>query len=175
MADEFTLTLSPRDYTKLLNVLSQLSKVEVDAVVKRGLREGLNVVIKQGKANLKSSGLRLNNIYSGKMGRKRNGKHLKNAFRVYIKTYSKSSPSGYAGFNTDSGWYAHMLDRGTKNRTTSKAYMLNGKVIPKGTDRGRIVGNKFWTRAVESKSKQAQEELFDSVRKSINMILNRNS
>lgn len=176
-SDEFTLTLSPRDYSKLLTVLSQLSKIEVDAVVKQGLREGLRVIINQGKANLQSSSINLNNVYPGKMGVKRGGKHLIKSFHTYIKTHANSSPTGYAGFAKNKGGaFAHMIDRGTKDRKTKKPYRtITGKTWPAGIKRGKVTGNKFWTRAIESKSKEAQLELFDSVRKSINRILNRNT
>lgn len=175
-SDNFTLTLSPRDYSKLLIVLSQLSKIEVDAVVKRGLREGLKIIVDQGKSNLRSSGTHLNNTYTGKMAIKRSGQHLVKSFNTYIKTHRGSSPTGYAGFSTKKGGgFAHVIDLGTKDRKTSGPYISRGRRYKPGIKRGKVEGNKFWTRAIESKSRQAQEELFDSVRKSINMILNRNS
>lgn len=157
MAD-FSATVDPKDYMRIMNMLSDLSKFERDAVIAKGIQEGLKIVVQEGKQNLKSSGIKLNNVYTGKRAGKKT--HLINTFRVLTK---KGELKGYGGFIRPAGSAAHLIDRGTAVRYTKS-----------GARRGQVHGNYFWTKAVEGKSGKAMQELYDSIEKSIKMIQNRN-
>lgn len=146
---DFTATLDPRDYTKIMNTLSDLSKLEREAVIQKAISEGLNVIVKQGKANLAASNTKV-----------RTG-NLKSSFKKLTK---KSQLKGYAGFSRPKGAHAHLIDRGTKVRHTKS-----------GTNRGAVTGNYFWTKAVQMKKDEAQRELMDSVAKTIENIIKRNN
>ena len=158
-ASDFSMTLSPEDYAKVMYTLSALSKLEQDAVITKGLQEGIEIIIRQGNKNLMSSGIKLNNTYTGKRANKTT--HLVKSFKKIIK---KKDLKGWGGFSRPAGSAAHLIDRGTDMRTTRK-----------GANRGKVTGNLFWTKAVDAKSYEAQMELMDSVQKSINNIMIRNS
>ena len=148
MAD-FTATIDRQDYIKIMNALSDLSSLEREAVIAKGIQEGLKIVVQEGKSNLASSGIK---VRSG---------NLSGSFKILTK---KRDLKGYAGFSRPKGAAAHLLDRGTKMRSTKK-----------GANRGMVTGNYFWTKAVEGKSGRAQQELMESVQKSIENIIRRNS
>lgn len=142
------MTADPQDYRRVMNTLSDLSRIERDAVIAKGIQEGLKIVVQEGKQNLAQSGTKV-----------RTG-NLKGSFKVLTK---KSDLKGYAGFSRPKGSHAHLIDRGTAVRYTKS-----------GAKRGQVHGNYFWTKAVERKSGKAQQEMYDSIEKSINTILNRN-
>ena len=142
------MTADPQDYRRVMNTLSDLSRIERDAVIAKGIQEGLKIVVQEGKQNLAHSGTKV-----------RTG-NLKGSFKVLTK---KSDLKGYAGFSRPKGSHAHLIDRGTAVRYTKS-----------GAKRGQVHGNYFWTKAVEGKSGKAQQEMYDSIEKSINTILNRN-
>lgn len=146
--DNFTTTLDPKDYAKLMNALSDLSSLEREAIIAKGIQEGLKMVVQQGKQNLASSGIKV---------RKGN---LSHSFKVLTR---KKDLKGYAGFSRPKGAAAHLLDKGTKKRYTKT-----------GANRGTIQPSWFWTNAVKDKSGKAQQELMESVRKSIENIMKRN-
>lgn len=145
---DFTATVDKRDYTKIMNALSDLSKIEREAAIVKGIQEGLAVIVKQGKANLAASGTKV-----------RTG-NLSGSFKKLTK---KSQLKGYAGFSRPKGSAAHLIDRGTKVRHTKS-----------GANRGSVTGNLFWTRAVNETKDKAQQELMESIRKTIENIINRN-
>lgn len=148
MASDFTATVDQRDYIKIMNALSKMSKLERDAAIQKGIQEGLEVIVKQGKANLAASGTKV-----------RTG-NLKGSFKKITK---KSQLKGYAGFSRPKGSAAHLIDRGTKVRQTKN-----------GANRGKVTGNYFWTKAVQESKDKAQQELMDSIKKTIENIINRN-
>lgn len=145
---DFTATVDKRDYTKIMNALSDLSKIEREAAIAKGIQEGLAVIVNQGKANLAASGTKV-----------RTG-NLSGSFKKLTK---KSQLKGYAGFSRPKGAAAHLIDRGTKVRHTKT-----------GANRGSVTGNLFWTKAVNETKDKAQQELMESVQKTIENIINRN-
>lgn len=145
---DFTATVDKRDYTKIMNALSDLSKIEREAAIAKGIQEGLAVIVNQGKANLAASGTKV-----------RTG-NLSGSFKKLTK---KSQLKGYGGFSRPKGAAAHLIDRGTKVRHTKT-----------GANRGSVTGNLFWTKAVNETKDKAQQELMESIQKTIENIINRN-
>lgn len=133
--------------------------MERESTIAKGIDEGLDPIMKQGKANLLQSGIKLNNVYGGKRAGKTT--HLINSF---TKRINKKQMKGYVGFKRPDGNAAHILDRGTKERYTKR-----------NISRGKITGNLFWTSAVEQYKNTATNELMDSVEKTINKIIDRNN
>ena len=148
MAD-FSATLDTKDYIKIMNTLTGLSKLEREAIIAKGIQEGLSFIVKEGKSNLASSNVKV---------RKGN---LSKSFTTATK---KQRLKGYAGFKRPQGAAAHLIDRGTRVRSTKK-----------GANRGQVKGNLFWTTAVEHQSQKAQETLMESIEKTIKKIINRNN
>ena len=147
--NDFTATIDKRDYTKIMNTLSGLSQLQREAAIAKAISEALDMIVRQGKANLAASDVKV-----------RTG-NLKGSFKKLTK---KSQLKGYAGFSRPKGAAAHLIDRGTKMRVTKS-----------GANRGRVIGNYFWTRAVEETKEKAQRELMDSIQKTIETIINRNN
>ena len=146
---DFTSTLDSRDYIKVMNALSDLSKIEKEAVVAKAISEGLSLIVQEGKKNLQQSSTKV-----------RTG-NLSHSFKTLT---SKKELKGYGGFRRPQGAHAHLIDRGTVVRKNRK-----------GQNRGKVTGNLFWTKAVQMVGPRAQSELMESVRKSIENIMKRNS
>lgn len=125
--------------------MNKLSQIEKDGIIAKGIREGLNEILKQGKNNLAS----------------RNGVHTGNLKKSFKITLNRKDAKGYSGFKRPEGSIAHIVDRGTVVRTTKLGY-----------NRGKIIGSKFWTDAVEDKSGTALQELKESIEQSISRIVN---
>lgn len=147
MAD-FSATVDNHDYVKIMQLLSDLSRLEREAIIAKGIQEGLRIVVQEGKTNLAASGTKV-----------RTG-NLAGSFKVLTR---KKDLKGYAGFSRPKGAAAHLIDRGTVVRSNKK-----------GANRGHITPTYFWTKAVEGKSGKAQQELMDSVIKSVENIMRRN-
>ena len=145
---DFSATVDSHDYVKIMNLLSDLSYLEKEAIIAKGIQEGLKIIVEQGKQNLSNSGTKV---------RKGN---LKSSFKVLLK---KKDLKGYGAFKRPQGNIAHIIDRGTQKRSTKK-----------GANRGMVKGNYFWTNAVKDKKEKAQQELMDSVIKSVENIMKRN-
>ena len=148
-----TIALDEGDYAAVQNALSQLSAIEQNAVVKKGLQEGLSIFVKQGKQNLRAT------LSSKPVNVRMRKGNLMKSFRTNL---NKRQSKGYAGFN-HLGRHAHLVDSGTKNRWTKS-----------GAYRGSVDGSKFWKTAFEQKKNEAAKELVDSIIESINKIIKYN-
>lgn len=126
--------------------MKDLSKIESDAIIAKGLREGVSVIVQEGKRNLSA----------------RNNQVRGNLTKSMGVSVNKKAAKGYGGFKRPEGSHAHLVDRGTVARYNSK-----------GAFRGQMKGSLFWTDAFNAKSTEAANELMDSVEKSINRIINK--
>ena len=156
MAGEMTITLDEGDYARIQEKLSKLSQLEKDAAVQKGLREGVNVIVKKGRTNLKN---RLSN--NPVNARKRTGKLIRSMGISTIKKKMK----GYGGFRRPEGAVAHLVDRGTQKRWTKKG-AYRGSVSKKAP----YTGNRFWTDAFNEKKNEAMHELMEIIEKSIKKL-----
>ena len=158
---DFTATLDPKDYSRMMTALSDLSKFERENIIIYGLKEGLTPIAKLGRMNYTAAGLRI-----------RKGKLYKSIGVTIIKKDLK----GYAGFKRPDGAAGHLLDRGTAIRRTYKAYTDRlGRRYPAGMNRGRVRASMYWTRAVDAERNKATNTLMESVEKTIENIIRRNS
>lgn len=156
MAGELTLTLSGEDYNDLQKKLSKLSALEQDAVVKKGLQEGVKVIAVEGRLMLKKTmSTEPSRVFMRKrMAEKRGGSLEKSIGTRVVNKKGKA----YAGFGKH-GRHAHLVDTGTVQRFTKKGY-----------NRGKVVGSRFWRTSFEAKRKLAMQELMDSIITSIKKI-----
>lgn len=155
-----TMIVDQDDWRKLQNVLNGLSTLEQDAVIQKGLQEGLRIISQQGKANLRT---RMSTdpwrvTMRKRMAAKRGGDLLSSVGTRVLKKKGK----GYTGFGK-TGRHAHLVDRGTVKRYTKS-----------GGYRGSVKGSMFWTDAFNSQKDRAANELMDSIRLSINKLIARN-
>ncbi len=156
MAGELTITLNEADYAYVQSQLTKLTKLEQNAVVQKGLQEGLNIIAKEGRKTLKNTLSKdpWNTHMREYMARKRGGSLLNSIGTKTIKKKLK----GYSGFKKY-GKHAHLVDSGTVNRWTTK-----------GAFRGKVAGSRFWRTAFANKKEKAVQELMESIRKSIQKI-----
>ena len=146
--------------------LKAMSELERAAVVHKGLQEGVKVFIRAGKSSFQQTKSRNphNVAMAKKMAVKRGG-GLAKSFSTFSR---KKRTSAYAGFKRSTGGgIAHMVDRGTGERYTSKGFYRGS--VSKGSPN---TGSRFWTNAVQRNGNKAVQELMDSVNKSIRAILN---
>ncbi len=146
--------------------LSEMSELEKQAIVNKGLQEGVKIFIKAGKSAFQQTKSRVphNVAMARKMAVKRGG-GLAKSFSTFSK---KKRQSAYAGFKRSTGGgIAHMVDRGTGERYTSAGFYRGS--VSKGNPN---TGSRFWTNAVQNNGTRAVNELMDSVNKSIKAILN---
>lgn len=156
---DFSISLNDGDYNRLQRAMDGLSKIEKNAIVQRGLQEGVKVFIRQGKSNLRAT---LSN--EPQNVRMRTG-NLMSSFTTKTK---KRLSKAYAGFNKK-GHHAHLVDSGTVKRWTK-----NGAYRGSVSKNSPQHGSNFWHSAVEQKKQAAMNELMDSIEKSIDQIITRN-
>jgi hypothetical protein len=85
--------------------------------------------------------------------------NLLKSFRNKLKS---NKLGAIAGFN-ELGHHAHLVDRGTQERHTSKGY-----------NRGKIEGNEFWDDAINNNESAAMDKLFNGISNGITKLILRN-
>jgi hypothetical protein len=142
------LQISIIDLERVYRSIENLNSFQKDKAVQTGLKFAGALFIRKGRANLKE---RMKNR-SGVTG------NLLRSFRNKLK---RQKLGVLAGFNSK-GSHAHLVDRGTQERTTKKGY-----------NRGKVEGNRFWTDSIESNKNEAIENIFTGIERAITRILNR--
>lgn len=153
MRGDLTITLDERDLRELNRRLAGLSKTEQRKAIGNALKKGIAAIQRQGKANLAAT-----DLHTGKKG------NLKRSFAIKLDRRRSIS---YAGFKRPKGAVAHLVDRGTKARYTSRGY-YRGTVQKKGPNTGSM----FWTRAVENKGTEAVNTLMNTIYDEVSRIMN---
>lgn len=156
MAGELTMTLDEATYRHVQEQLSKMSELEKNAAVQKGLQEGIDVIVKQGKRNLK------NRLSKDPVNvAKRRGNLLRSMGYRTLKKRMKA----YGGFRRPGGAAAHLVDRGTEKRWTKKGAYRGS--VSKGSPN---TGNRFWTDAFDAKKNEAMRELVDSIRATLQKL-----
>lgn len=137
------------DRENIQYLVDNLEDFEKDKAIKSGLRSAVNVFRVKGRANLRS---RL--LYHGKQTN-----HLMNSFTNRVK---RNKLGALAGFDRPGGNHAHLVDAGTKVRTTKG-----------GANRGIMPANRFWSDAKVSEENRAMSALYQGVQKAVQRINNR--
>lgn len=131
-------------YDDLRTVFKNLEDVIDSEEIKQGTRAAAKYLMSRGKSRLKS---RL----------KSKSSNLAHSFTYKMK---KKNGGVLVGFKRPQGSAAHLVDKGTKRRTTSS-----------GANRGRIKANNFWTDTRTNDTDTAMQIMMDAVQSSINKIL----
>lgn len=137
------------DRENIQYLVDNLEDFEKDKAIKSGLRSAVNVFRVKGRANLRS---RL--LYHGKQTN-----HLMNSFTNRVK---RNKLGALAGFDRPGGNHAHLVDGGTKVRTTKS-----------GANRGIMPANRFWSDAKVSEEGRAMSALYQGVQRAVQRINNR--
>lgn len=134
------------NYQRVLKAIENLKDFEKDKVVKKGLSDSTKIFIGAGKSNLSS---RLKNK-GGKTG------NLIKSFRTKLKRNKLGALAGFSG----KGAHSHLIDSGTDIRTTKKGY-----------NRGKVIGNRFWTDAITNNQSKAIDRLYTSIDRAIEKLI----
>lgn len=154
--DSLSLYFDPKSLATVYAQLSQLSEIESDAVVKKGLSDGAGVIRRETNKNMRHLvKKRKGNLYAS-LTKKKVGKLKKGDIRYQI------------GFKRPQGAAAHLVDKGTRERYTSGK---NGK--PR-MPRGKVAPRLFHTMSVERKGDEALNMVAESIKISIDRIMSRN-
>lgn len=156
MADKLSIYFDPKSLATVYAQLNQLSEIQRDAVVQKGLSDGAGIIRRETNKNMhRLVKKRKGNLYSS-LTKKKVGKVKKGDVRYQI------------GFKRPQGAAAHLIDKGTMERYTSGK---NGKPIMK---RGKVTPRLFHTMSVERKGDEALNRVAESIQISIDRIMNRN-
>lgn len=154
---ELTITLDEKDYQRMQNILSGLDEVDQAKAIQSSLKEGMKILIAQGKTNLASR----NKVVSG---------NLKKSFSISV---NRKKAFSLGGFKRSSGKkeigggnHSYLVDKGTKNRYTKKGYYRGS--VSKGRPN---TGSEFWTDAVQTQGDAALNRLMDAIYESVDKIM----
>lgn len=142
------------DLNRVLHAVDDLSNIDKDRSVKSGLNAAGNVFRTGGLRNLNS---RLGDSTS--RTKKRAPGNLKESLTRRVK---KSRPGVLIGFYRPLGNHAHLVDSGTKKRSTTK-----------GKNSGIMPANHFWTDAAVSEEAKAMQALYTGVERAVQRINDR--
>lgn len=157
---ELTMQLDQSDYLSVMGALSEMTQLEREAAVAKGLQEGAKIIAKAGKSMLKATLSR-----EPQNVRMRTGNLYKS---IGVKTRKKDMKA-YAGFRKG-GNHAHLVSDGTDKRYTKRGFYRGS--VSKGMPN---TGSRFWRKAFESTKDNAAKEVVDSIKETLNNILARNS
>lgn len=152
MADKLSLYFDPTSLAAVYAQLAQLSDIQRDAVVQKGLSDGAGIIRRETSKNMRHLvKKRKGNLYAS-LTKKKVGKLKKGDVRYQI------------GFKRPQGAAAHLIDKGTKKRYTIKTHEPRGKVEPR----------LFHTMSIERKGGEALNRVAESIKLSIDRIMSRN-
>lgn len=153
---DLTIELDKVSYQKFINIVNQLEKTDQGKAVRGALRQGIQVILDAGKANLQS----------------RNGTKTGNLKKSFTKSVSTRKAAAYAGFKRSAPGkrvhganHSYLVDRGTAKRYTRKGY-YRGSVSKSAPNRGSM----FWTDAVESNGPAAMSRLMQAIYDTVDKI-----
>lgn len=147
---DLTIDLDKASYQKFMNIVGQLERADQGRAISNALRQGIQVIISTGKANLAQR----NKVKTG---------NLKKSF---TRKVSSKKQAAYGGFRRSSPGkriqganHSYLVDRGTSARWTKKGYY-----------RGRATGTRFWTDAVQSQGPAAMNKLMTAIYNTLDRI-----
>lgn len=156
MADKLSIYFDPKSLATVYAQLNQLSEIQRDAVVQKGLSDGAGIIRRETNKNMHRLVKKRQGYLYSSLSKKKVGKASKGDVRYQI------------GFRRTAGAAAHLIDKGTNERWTKGK---NGKEKMK---RGRVTPRLFHTMSVESKGEAALNRVAESIKISIDRIMNRN-
>lgn len=141
------------DDREVIQALARLSWKQMNSAYRKGMKKSLDPILKQTRANLRTSGIRnVSRPYIGKNGKK------------YKSMIAGVKSTVYIGNTEDSFGKVHIMkefrlkwfEKGTTVRYTRKGYK-----------RGSIQPKWFFRQAVDQKSREAVDNLDENIRNAI--------
>ena len=141
------------DDREVIKALSNLSFKKMNSAYKKGMQKSLEPILKQTKANLRSSGIKhVNKPYIGK-----NGKKYKSMLQgVKTSVYIGDTEDSYGKVHIMNEFRLKWFEMGTNLRQTRK-----------GWNRGSIAPKWFFRNAVNQRSQESMDTLDENIRESI--------
>ena len=141
------------DDKEVIKALANLSFKQMNKAYRTGMKKSLDPILKQTKANLRSSGIKhVNKPYIGK-----NGKKYKSMLQgVKSSVYMGDTEDSYGKVHIMGEFRLKWFEKGTTIRKTRD-----------GWDRGSIAPKWFFRNAVNQKGQQAVDNLDENIRESI--------
>lgn len=153
---DLTIELDKVSYQKFVSMVNQMEKADQAIGIRNALRQGIQVIINQGKANLNQ----------------RNGVKTGNLKKSFTKSIKAKKSAAYAGFKRSmpgkrihGANHSYLVDRGTARRYTRKGYYRGS--VSKGHPNS---GSMFWTDAVQSQGQNAMQTLMNAIYKTLDNI-----
>lgn len=141
------------DDKEVIKALANLSFKQMNKAYRLGMKKSLDPILKQTKANLRSSGIKhVTRAYIGK-----NGKKYKSMLQgVKTSVYIGNTEDSYGKVHIMNEFRLKWFEKGTTIRKTRD-----------GWDRGSIAPKWFFRNAVNQKGQQAVDNLDENIRESI--------
>ena len=133
------------DFEKVERAIANLNDIDKNKVVREGLKDAGNLFKKKGKENVKE----------------RTGVKTGNLSKSFVIKLKSKKLGMIAGFN-QLGNHSWLIDRGTIERTNSKEQ-----------NRGKIIGNNFWSDAIQNNESTAIERVYSGIERAIINIMNK--
>lgn len=148
------------DDREVIKALANLSWKQMNKAYKEGMKKSLDPILKQTKANLKSSGIR--NVNKPYISRKTGKKYKSMMQGVKSSVYIGNTEDSFGKVHIMKEFRLKWYEKGTTLRKTRKGY-----------DRGSIAPKWFFRTAVSQKSREAIDNLDENIRESIMKAWNR--
>lgn len=142
------------DDTQVIRALSRLSWKQMNKAYKNGMKKSLDPILKQTKANLRSSGIKnVNKPYISK----KTGKKYKSMMQgVKSSVYIGNTEDSFGKVHIMKEFRLKWFEMGTSERQTRK-----------GWKRGSIKPKWFFRQAVDQKGQEAVDNLDENIRDAI--------
>ena len=142
------------DDTQVVKALSRLSWKQMNKAYKNGMKKSLDPILKQTKANLRSSGIKnVNKPYISK----KTGKKYKSMLQgVKSSVYIGNTEDSFGKVHIMKEFRLKFFEMGTSTRQTRK-----------GWNRGSIKPKWFFRQAVDQKGQEAVDNLDENIRNAI--------
>lgn len=142
---DFIIKIEEKDLTVLREIVKAMGEIDGSKAIMNSLSSGMALITRKGKSNL-------TNNKTGNLKRSIRRKQVKKWISVY------------GGFKKGKGGgnHAHLVDRGTKKRYTSKGY-YRGTV----SKQGAYTGSQFWTKAVLSEGPKMMNKTMKTIDKEL--------
>ena len=142
------------DDRQVILALSRLSFKQMNKAYRDGMKKALDPILKQTKANLRTSGIR--NVNKPYISRKTGKKYPSMLQGVKTSVYVGDTEDSYGKVHIMREFRLKWFEKGTQLRKTSK-----------GWNRGEIKPRWFFANAVRQRSKEAVDSLDENIRQSI--------
>lgn len=142
------------DDRQVIWALSRLSFKQMNKAYRTGMKKALDPILKQTKANLRTSGIR--NVTRPYISRVNGKKYMSMVQGVKTSVYIGKTEDSYGKVHIMKEFRLKWFEKGTQVRKTNKGY-----------NRGSIKPRWFFRSAVAQKSYEAARSLDDNIRAAI--------